>query len=74
MKKFVLAVLLCCAFAGVGNAERCSELCAACEKSQSKDIKTCCKAETACHGNCDAVKYPCPIHVLELANDFVLLV
>lgn len=49
MKQLVLAVALCFAFVVVSYADRCSDLCNECRKSQH--IGICCQAENACYEN-----------------------
>jgi hypothetical protein len=67
MKQLALTVALCFAFAVVGYADRCSDLCNACKRSP-RDISTCCQAESACYrngvqdcsaaeGKCDSLKF-----------------
>jgi hypothetical protein len=50
-KKFILTFALCFAFAITGHADMCSELCNECEKSQLRDVSTCCQAESDCYIN-----------------------
>lgn len=63
MKKVALTTIaFLFAFAILGYADRCSELCNQCEKNP-RDIRTCCQAENACYENgrqkCSAARGAC---------------
>jgi hypothetical protein len=64
MKQLFFTVALCFVFAVVGYADGCSDLCNACQKSPT-DIRTCCKAESACYQNgaqkCGAAEGKCEL-------------
>ncbi|MDR0398605.1 MAG: hypothetical protein LBH33_02215 [Endomicrobium sp.] len=72
MKRLLLAVVLCCAFVGVSNADECSDFCKACKNTGLSSA--CCSAYMSCQftggGYCkDAKKEDCPQGDWETEDD-----
>jgi hypothetical protein len=57
MKQLILTVAFCFAFVVVGYADRCSDLCDKCGKTQN--IGICCNAADACNEKCSIAKQIC---------------